>query len=499
MRNHSQAAHQLKGITMQRVFAQRVVLFAALTGAGLAGPLALGADNPKAPPPDEPPKIELVVSPAAEPVPALKYRLLPAFGQQTHGNGALDYGEAANRDMPQFDQNRLNSWLDLLPDRLPVKELDAALAAFARALADLEQASRREVCDWQLPIRRDGFNTRLDDFQNLRIPVRVLALKARLQIARGDLDGAVSSMATTFKVSRDCNQGRLLITSLIACALAGMNSDTLQAFVQHPKAPNLYWALTDLPSPLVDCRTAIDGESLAIDYEFPQLALLRTRRLDADEARRLSGELLARWYQDVKAMDASGGKSLEDARKKFASAARSANDKQILLDSGWSKADVAAMAPEQTAWLIVDHHWRVARDELLKWTGVASPQRIAGANRSQKVFKESLPIEGNPLADFELTKFMPAADLFFAAVDRRDRAIALFRAIEALRMYAAAHQSQLPSSLDKIDAVPIPVDPMTGKPFVYHLAEDGSARLETPRLDANNRVHGRHYVIRVRK
>jgi hypothetical protein len=467
----------------------------------VASPHLSRGDDQKPGVPDVLPAIPLTISPAAEPVPALKYRLLPSISEQTHGNGAIDYERAlVNPNFRPFDEKKLNSWLDLPADGLPRKDVEAAIMPYASLFSALEQASRRETCDWQLPIARDGFNTHVEHFQGFRLAAKALALKARLQIAQGDLEGALSTMRTIFKTSLDCNQGRLLITSLIACAAASTNTDTLQALVQHPQAPNLYWALTDLPSPLIDCRPAIDVEAMAIEYEFPQLAVFRSRRLSADEARHQSDELLARWLRDIKAMgDGNSRKTLESAREKFASAARAANDKQILLDSGWSKADVAAMAPEQAAWLIIHYHWRVYRDELFKWACVPGPQRIAGARRSQERLKESLSTAGNSLADFELTQFMPATEALYAAVDRRDRPIALFRVVEALRMYAAAHQGALPASLDQIDQVPIPFDPMTGQPFRYRRAEDGTASLETPPLDRNNQFFGRHYVIRVRK
>jgi hypothetical protein len=486
---------------MRTIFGPVIVL-GFLGGACLAGgPQKSQPANLPPAPADEPPVMRLVVSPAAEPVPALKYRLLPSLAKQTPGNAALDYSHALNRDMPRFDQNKVNrfgSWLDLPPDRLPVKELETTLASYARAFTDIEQASHREMCEWQLPVSRDGFNTNLDDFQNLRIPVRVLALKARLQIARGDLDGALSTIATTFKISRDCNQGRLFITSLIACAIAGINSDTVQAFVQHPQAPNLYWALTHLPSPLIEYREALDVEAMAVDYEFPQLAVFRSRRLSAEEARHQSDELLARWFRDTRFFGEGSAKTLEEARAKFASVARAANDKQALLDAGWSKADVAAMAPEQVAWLISDRHWRICRDELVKWAGVPAPQALAGTQRSQERFREFLSAETNPLADFEFVKFMPTSALL-GAVARRDRVIATLRVIEALRMHAATHQGKLPSTLEAIEAVPIPVDVLSGKPFAYRLNADGTADLETPAVHPNNRVYGRHFVIQVRK
>jgi hypothetical protein len=486
---------------MRTIFWAVIVLGLLANACWARGPEKSQPANLPPAPADEPPVVRLMVSPAAEPVPALKYRLLPTLAEQTPGNAALDYSHAVNRDMPRFDQNKVNrpnSWLDLPPDRLPVKELETTLASYARALTDLERASHREICDWQLPVSRDGFNTNLDDFQNLRIPVRVLALKARLQIARGDLDGALSTIATTFKVSRDCNQGRLFITSLIACAIAGINRDTIQAFVQHPQAPNLYWALTHLPSPLIEYREALDVEAMAVDYEFPQLAVFRSRRLSAEEARHQSDELLARWFRDTRFFGEGSAKTLEEARAKFASAARAANDKQSLLDAGWSYADVAAMAPEQIAWLISDRHWRICRDELVKWAGVPAPQALAGTQRSQERFKEFLSAETNPLADFEFVKFMPTTALL-GAVARRDRVIAFLRVVEALRMYAATHEGKLPSALEAIEAVPIPVDALSGKPFVYRLNADGTADLETPAVHPNNRVYGRHFVIQVRK
>jgi len=88
-----------------------------------------------------------------------------------------------------------------------------------------------------------------------------------------------------------------------------------------------------------------------------------------------------------------------------------------------------------------------------------------------------------------------------AASDRADRQLALLRIEEAIRLYAQAHSGQLPDSLDKIDAVPIPVDPMTGKPFLYRLQGD-SAVVETPPTPASvpqNKLQGRRYVIHVRK
>jgi hypothetical protein len=55
------------------------------------------------------------------------------------------------------------------------------------------------------------------------------------------------------------------------------------------------------------------------------------------------------------------------------------------------------------------------------------------------------------------------------ALARLDQRIALLRHVEAVRMYAAEHGGALPAKLSDI-AVPLPVDPFTGKPFGYEIA-----------------------------
>jgi hypothetical protein len=51
---------------------------------------------------------------------------------------------------------------------------------------------------------------------------------------------------------------------------------------------------------------------------------------------------------------------------------------------------------------------------------------------------------------------------------RLEQRIAQLRHVEALRMYASEHHGKLPQRLADI-AVPLPVDPFTGKPFLYRL------------------------------
>ncbi|HEY2146641.1 MAG TPA: hypothetical protein VGH32_01810, partial [Pirellulales bacterium] len=57
-----------------------------------------------------------------------------------------------------------------------------------------------------------------------------------------------------------------------------------------------------------------------------------------------------------------------------------------------------------------------------------------------------------------------------------ERRLAALRVIEAMRIYAAAHDGRLPWKLSYISEVPVPNDPGTGEPFEYRY-EDGMATL----------------------
>jgi hypothetical protein len=71
--------------------------------------------------------------------------------------------------------------------------------------------------------------------------------------------------------------------------------------------------------------------------------------------------------------------------------------------------------------------------------------------------------------------------------------------VEAIRLYAADHKGELPAKLCDI-SVPLPVDPITGKPFRYAV-ESGTAHLRgtPPKGQEDNPPFNIHYEITVRK
>jgi len=64
-------------------------------------------------------------------------------------------------------------------------------------------------------------------------------------------------------------------------------------------------------------------------------------------------------------------------------------------------------------------------------------------------------------------------------MNRLDRNVAALQCVEALRLYAAAHDGKFPKELSSITGVPVPNDPVMQKPFVYRRT-GSNAVLEAP-------------------
>jgi hypothetical protein len=73
------------------------------------------------------------------------------------------------------------------------------------------------------------------------------------------------------------------------------------------------------------------------------------------------------------------------------------------------------------------------------------------------------------------TDLLPHVAKLRRAQGKLDQQIALLRLVEALRLHAAERGGKLPARLADI-GVPLPVDPTTGKPFVYEV-EGATAHL----------------------
>jgi len=376
--------------------------------------------------------VEVKLAPSALTQPALKYELLPNALDQTPGNAVPLYLKAMAR--PSVSQAALDAfnkeqqaWLAMAPAQLPMEKVRAALVLFDNVLHQVSMAARRAACQWDPPVREesDPFQILLPELQEFRAFGRLLAVRIHLAIAEQKYDAALRDLQTGYAMARQVAQMPFVVSALVGAAIAGQMNNELEALVQAPGAPNLYWAIATLPQPIVDFRSGYDLERAAVQLLVPQpsadrlVALLKAAGSDTDVQR-------FRQHAPTPALVAE------------------------------TFAGYAEFRDDLFKWLVLPYaEARVGIEQ------AEARLQAAVASRSPRAMLASLL-----LSALGKTKFIEA---------RTARQLAALRTIEALRAQLAA-TGKLPATLAEVTALPIPTNPATGKPFGYRL-EKGTAIL----------------------
>jgi len=418
--------------------------------------------------------IELAVHPAQAPRPALAWCLLPSYTERTPGNAAVVYAKACTWLGVSFggeDGDRVREWLETPVESLPREEVRKLLEGYDEQLRYVDMAARRERCDWDPPVREEGrnvFGMLLPEVQAIRWAARLVALRARLQIAERQHDEAVASLRTGYAMARHVAEQPFFVCGLVAWSIEGAMSLQLRDLIAQPGVPNMYWAIAALPHPLIDVRHSIQTETAAMYQMVPEMEPSKRRDLSPDQWTALAPQALS----DVFELHQRSSPAPTPAeREAFVNEALKAapQAKADLIAAGHPKEEVEAMVPAEAVLLDVFEIYEGRRDDLVKqlnlpyWLACEgmkdAESQIAGSSKSPALVS---------LAE-TLVPLVPAAAV---AEAWHQRGLAILRCVEAIRLYAATHEGQLPPSLDSIREVPIPIDPVTGKAFDYRLEGD---------------------------
>lgn len=457
---------------------------------------AVGGDNRKAskrPDPDKPTVIRLSVQPANEPRPALKYQLLPNILDRTEGDAAALYYLAmtfTSREHTYKTRERIRAWIKTPPKELPADEVRRVLGGYRTALRHIELATRREKCDWGLPIRSEGYNIKLPPLGKYKVLARILAVKARLEIAEGKYEQAVRTLSTGYAMGRHLAEGSTLIHDLVGIAIISLMNEQVQELIQSDDSPNMYWALTRLPRPMIDLREAMDYERYSLYMAFPQLRGLAGKQLSPEQWQAMTGELL-------KLRALVGGESVGTSGKLLMTAwaiKLYPEAKRHLISAGRTREQVEAMPVQQVITIHCLGQYDYWRDELLKWHNLPYWQARKGMQKAQASFvKWHMTNRGNPF-----TALIPVLSRAFFIRVKMDRRIAALRCIEAVRMFAARNKGRLPKRLAELTDTPVPIDPVTGKNFGYKV--DGNTfTLDAPAPSGMIAKEGDRYVVTMKK
>lgn len=478
---------------------QRIIMATVLIVGVSGASRANAAPQPQQGRDGQPQRVVLTVHPAAPARPALKYALLHESIDQKPGNAALAYERVRHQltgEQFREDHKKLSgAWLNLPLDELPLEEMGVTLERYADFIDQLERASLCRRCDWQTNLREEGISTLLTHLSPLRDLARLLAAQIRYEIATGQLEQALRHLRVGFTMAQHLGKGETLIEGLVGLSVGAMMLERVRELMQQEDAPNLYWPLTDMPTPFLDVRRAVQGEKWWLYATYPRLLDARRGKFAADQWHTLFeniSELVAATGSG--GMPGAAGPDAGMGERVVAAAAAAAaypTAKQYLIRYGRTTEEVEAMPVAEVLVRTMLDGYEAQRDDLFKWYVLPYWQGEAGLARFEAKLTRTRGFTLDVLLARILLTALSKARLSYANFDRQ---IALARCVAMLRLHAGAHDGQLPASLADVDNVVEPIDPVTGKPFNYRV-EDGKAVIDAPAPSQAPRRTGYVYEV----
>jgi hypothetical protein len=440
----------------------------ALFAFSLIAPAIARAADPN--PADEAAKQEVVfsVQPKAPPVPTLKYQLLPTLEEMNPGNPVQAYLKCFMERNAWFNDPKIvaerDRWTEMPLARLPVQQILRQYSG--NLLGNIDYAARLDTPDWQclIGLKKEGGMYLLQDVSSVRTLSYTVDVRFRAQVAARHFDDAIASAKTMFAMSRHFGAYPCFVADMMGVRVLTMGVQALEEMVQQRGCPNLYWALSSLPSPMIDIEPGLRGEQ-QIYSSVPFTSLGSDEPMSGNELQKAIDRLdeSAQFFTAVddgkKWIKGGARRSLES---KIADAQNVAAAKQRLIDTGYEAKKLSAFVPLQV--ILADEYLALKQwqqDEikvmlLPYWQ--AEPLLLA---QRKNVLQDG--DRGSSLRPF----FSPVAGGMTSVAELEQR-IAMLRCVEALRIYAAEHGDRLPKRLDDL-TVPVPLDPVSGNALSYRL------------------------------
>ena len=448
--------------------------------------------------------VELELSGAKAPLPALKHELFPNNYSLKRGDAATFYHRAINRlhqlrrsknprqnqekrdrgeIVPIADQNygELTEYLNKKWSPEELRELKKVIELEGSGIfEELRTATQLRDCDWGFDVvigkpLAEYVGFLLPEMQELRGITRYLALKAQLEIVEGNFDSAIETMRTGFKLAKTTEETRFLVCSLIGIACSSIMYDQVQNLVGAEGSPNLYWALETLPSPLISVKPAFVAE----------LEFIRNGAglwfLNEPEKKNLSAEQWSEKFdEDIQNLIVTLGiindQNQIQGQLGFWALRAYPIAKRELVEWGYDKERVEKMPVAQVIAIHQSRILKIIADELLKYQNMEYPiieDKLADIDNSilrpigvgekypPTKYRELLPIA---------SMLTPAITAVLKAELRLKRKRRFYQTVEAIRLHID-ETGEMPSKLEEITIVPVPKSPETGKPFRYRKIE----------------------------
>jgi hypothetical protein len=289
-----------------------------------------------------------------------------------------------------------------------------------------------------------------------------------------------------FAMAQHLGEHPTLIGSLVGIAMASAAIGPLEEMIEQPGCPNLYWALTKLPIPLISLEKGAQGERVWIAVEFR----------DLEETAPMNADQITRFIAKLEKLLGDGNPSAGEQGIRAALEQRMEPDRKIsaarrrLIDFGFAEERLLSFPPAQIILLDEKREYQVRRDDVLKLMSLPMSQGVTLAAQTKPAAKQQALF-----AD----RLVQGLERVYWKRGKLDQRIALLRHVEALRMYAALHNGTLPVKLSEV-SVPLPDDPFTGKPFLYEQkGATAHIRGTAPGDNGNDPPFNIHYEVTIQK
>lgn len=427
-------------------------------------------------PPAVPLPVELLLEGRAIESPALKYRLYPEDIDRHDGNAApillrlpWDQGHWMNKvapTLPEWEQRPLTApeWTTfekdyIFPDRFYL---------------EIKRAAYRRDAQWEYPIHETSFPhlILLNDVQGLRSFLgHGLTARVRYHLSRGELDLAREGILVGISNAKHVAQTPFYITQQVAVSFHNSMLKLTREMITQPNSPNLYWAISNLPESLIEFDQATRLQMF--EMAFPAIRDMDRSRTP-EEWKEMAHQLVTFLieFEYLKSADKSVDEILK--RSYFTVYSKTARA-DLTARQGIPAEKVAAMSDEEAGlrWY-TQLHLNLDQKTSVIWT--LPPREARHAYRR-------LLVEAQAMQEATGIRFWPHMSPVEAYVSAwlLKRRVASLRIVEAVRHYMGTHDGKLPASLDDIQDLTIPLDPLTDLPFQWQL-EGETATLKAPPL-----------------
>ena len=425
---------------------------------------------------------KMTITPAAQPVPAFKHRLTVRDIDKIPGNAITHY-------LRSLGENSLDSPLDYLQKTygvevygwsgtdMPAKEVpldklrDACSKFDGYVNNHLRRATLCRDSDWGLAedtLRgRETISFLLPSIQQTRSMARVLVLRNRLAVMDGRFEDSVDHLRMTYTLGQNASKMKFLVAKLVGIAEIGMANDGMLHLISAKGSPNMYWALAELPQPIVSIRDAVRLEaSFAIRY-FPVLMDVETAQHSPEQWKEKLTQLFDS-FEEVFGLTGQRRSQFGIPGKFFAGLSGYTAAKKRLVEQGMDTNEVEKMAVAHVVLLDAARDYQRYADSVEASYYLPLTNFRSFSDRMNKKMRE----EKSPgrLGAMLASLFLPAMVQVRNAEVRIQTEISGIQAIEAIRDYVASN-GEFPPKLDDME-LPVRLNPTTGKPFGYKVDGD---------------------------